>query len=227
MGSTSNTACEVRFAKKPNGGAWTTPTTIQLCQDDFTGRIAIHLRNDGSPAIILAETAAPSTLKILTQSSALSWSSRPLVTINGRPGIVLVQQRDGRSQLLLWTITFSSSASNGDYLMQLLQLDDDQVTRTVPLGTFNAQVVVPFSSFDVQPDGTAWLLRNVAGTSNFSPVNVTRVDGVTGAITSQQLGTVVRGAYSKTAIGVSASGEISILHAETLRQMMLRRLTPR
>jgi hypothetical protein len=46
-------------------------------------------------------------------------------------------------------------------------------------------------------------------------------------VRSDELGTVVRGAYSKTAIAVSASGEIAILHAETLRQMMLRRLTPR
>jgi len=97
----------------------------------------------------------------------------------------------------------------------------------VPLGTFNAQVTVPYSSFDVQPDGTAWLLRNMSGTSNAAPVNVTRVDALTGALTTQQLGTVVRGPYSRTAIGVSANGELAILHAENLRRLLLRRLTPR
>jgi len=122
VGATSNTACEVRYAKKPSGGAWTTPSTVHFCSDDFGGRIAIHVRDNGAPAILLAEDGAPPTLKILTQSSALSWSARSLATLaNTRPGFGLVQQRDGRSQLLLWTVAFTSSLSNGDYEMRLLQ----------------------------------------------------------------------------------------------------------
>jgi len=224
---TSSTTCEVRFAQKPAGGAWSTPTTVAFCQDEFSGRIALHVLANGAPAILLAESGAPGTLKMLTRSSPLSWTSQTVFPSLSRPGMLLVKERDGVSKLLLWEVSFTSSASNGDYDVKLLTLDDTSITRTVPIGVFPAQYTVPFLSFDVQADGTAYLLRTGTGTSNASPVNVTRVDGATGALSTEQLGTVVRGPYSRTAIGVSPGGEISILHAETLYKLMLRRLEPR
>ncbi|MFO0593990.1 MAG: hypothetical protein U0228_01765 [Myxococcaceae bacterium] len=223
-----NTTCEVRFAKKPAGGAWTTPSTIFQCQDEFTGRLAMHVLANGTPSILLSEEGAPGTIKLLKQSSPLSWTATSLLPNLSRPGIVAVQLRDGVSEVLMWNETFSSSASNGDYDVRLLRFEDGQITRTVQIGNFPVQSTVPFQSFDVAADGSAYLLRALSGpSSNFAPINVTRVDGATGAMTTQTLGTVVKGPYSKTAIGVSAGGEISILHAQDLRSMLLRRLTPR
>ncbi len=194
----------VWFASRPANGTWSALEKVYAPGSPIGG-ITIHPRRDGSADVLFNSRYA--LVRARRQNPVDPWSLTNLVTAStSNAELITARGGDGTTHVVFSSTSGSSPTQSYD--TQYVEIGDEGVVRTVPVGKARDEAMSLYRNMGVDGSGNVWIQKR-SGRGIFTP-SVVRVDR-NGNVATRSLGSLNNAEAFSSSLAVAKNGELALL----------------